>query len=145
MKGLTGHWLYSFCAFVLTAHFYYLFDSNAADLNWITGSYVTVIAVGITLEGMPLLTAFSVFVIAAAYLVTSRHEIGPVALPGTVTVAILVLVTGYLRRNMDVERRLRAKAEEEKSSAEAANRAQMLFLSNINHELRTPLAAIRCA
>jgi len=137
-----GATLYAVCAWTLTAHFYYLFDKNPTDQNWITGSYVTIVAIGITMESMRLLWGYALFVLVAAYIVMTRHAIGPVGLPGTATVVTLVLVSGYLRSRMDVERRLRAKAEADKLASEAAARAQMLFLSNINHELRTPLAAI---
>jgi hypothetical protein len=33
------------CCSIATAHYFYLFDRNHADLNWVVGSYITITAV----------------------------------------------------------------------------------------------------
>jgi signal transduction histidine kinase len=133
---------YGLCACVLMTHYYYLFRHNAGDPNWVAGAYITVLAVGVTVETWPFLLLFGVIVLAGTWLAESHDASNLVALPGTVTVLILINLVGFLRRKGDRERRARLEAEKERAVAEAAGRMRLSFLANMSHELRTPLTSI---
>lgn len=134
--------LYGACACALTLHYYYLYFHNIGDPNWIVGSYITVVAVGVTLDGTALLLAYTVVVLAATLYIAWFDSVSAVALPGSITVLLLINLIGFLRGKADLERRGRISAEVDKATIEAVNRAKMLFLANMSHELRTPLTGI---
>ena len=56
-------WLDSFL-WLLTLHYFYLFDGNQADINWVVGSYITVIAAGACIQTDRRLLAYSTYVLA---------------------------------------------------------------------------------
>jgi signal transduction histidine kinase len=134
--------LYFAAVVVLTAHYFYLFAYNPGDLNWVIGSYITVLAAGSTILDSRRLFAYTVFVLITDYIVVMRTHDDMVALPGMATVLALMNITGFLRRKAETERQLRLEAQAQRQTAESVNRAKMLFLANVNHELRTPLTGI---
>lgn len=128
-------------AFLLTIHYFYLFHHNN-DVNWVVGSYITVMAVGLTLNGLPVFIAYSILVLTSTWFVSLSYPSALIAIPGIVTILILLQIYEFMRRKMGAERQKRIKAEAERSSAEAVSRAKSLFLANMSHELRTPLTSI---
>lgn len=79
-------WL-TVCCCIATAHYFYLFDRNGGDLNWVVGSYITVTAVCAILQTSRSLLVYSLFVAALSGAIIARHRGGPyvVFLPGMLT------------------------------------------------------------
>lgn len=50
---------FSICAWLLTAHYYYLFDRNGGNMPWAVGAYVVVVGVSACLSSRRLLLAYS--------------------------------------------------------------------------------------
>lgn len=75
------------CCIVGTAHYFYLFDRNHGDLNWVVGSYVTVAAVCAILQSARSLLVYSLFVGALSAVMIMREQGGSyvVFLPGILT------------------------------------------------------------
>lgn len=134
--------IFSACIALLTAHYFYLFSRNAQDPNWLIGCFITILAAGVTLETLPVLLAYSVLVLVGTLYVAAQLSLDAVGLPGVVTVLILINLVAALRHRAAREQRLRIAAEAEKTAAIALDRAKMLFLANVNHELRTPLGGV---
>lgn len=80
---VAGVWL-------LTAHYFYLFANNVADINWIVGAFITVSAVSLGLLSRATLLAYSLFVVGLsavmAVLTPALRE--SVLLPGIITVLL---------------------------------------------------------
>lgn len=133
--------LYAICASALTLHFFYLFKHNPGDVNWVVGSYITVVAVGMTLERLSVLIAYTLLVLAAAWYAVAQETV-QVAIPGIITILALLQILAFLRRKADFEKQKRIKVEAERSSIESVSRAKSLFLANMSHELRTPLTSV---
>jgi PAS domain S-box-containing protein len=106
-------------AWLITAHYYYLFYGNAADINWIVGSYVTVVAISFSLFSRAALLSYSVFVILLSLglwvLVPSLSH----------SVFFLGLATILFQANIGLGTRLTAL----KNLADSNERFQMLFNS----------------
>lgn len=133
---------FAICAYALTGHYFYLFNNNPGDINWVVGSYITVVAVGSTLENLSALVAFTGLVIASTSYVALNDSTVVVAAPGMFTILVLLHVVFFLRSKADAERQRRIKVEAERASIEVVSRAKSLFLANMSHELRTPLTSI---
>jgi PAS domain S-box-containing protein len=75
---------------LLTAHYFYLFDQNAGDTNWVVGSFITVTAICLAFMSRASLLAYSAFAAALSLalvieLPALRHS---VFVPGLVTVLL---------------------------------------------------------
>jgi PAS domain S-box-containing protein len=55
--------LFICCAWIITLHYYYLLYGNSGDINWVVGSYITVIAINLCLLSSRALMLYSAFVI----------------------------------------------------------------------------------
>jgi signal transduction histidine kinase len=134
--------LHAACAIALTLHYYYLFANNAGDPNWVIGSYITVVAVGLTLLTLESLVVYAAVVMVAAWRVGTTDPAAAVALPGLVTVLVLLAIVAALRAKADGERQRRIQAEAAGAALAEVSRAKSLFLANVSHELRTPLTSV---
>jgi PAS domain S-box-containing protein len=86
-------WL-AVCCGVATAHYFYLFDRNNADLNWVVGSYIAVTAVCAILQSSRSLLLYSLFA-AALSVAALLHQPGisvVVFLPGILTILLFANV-----------------------------------------------------
>ncbi|HVH42192.1 MAG TPA: ATP-binding protein, partial [Labilithrix sp.] len=98
-RNLDG-WLAACCA-LATAHYFYLFDRNHADLNWVVGSYITVTAVCAILQTSRSLLLYSLFVALLSIAMLLRQ-------PGVSYVVFLPgMLTNLLFANVGLHSRLR--------------------------------------
>ena len=106
-------------AWLITLHYYYLFYYNAGDANWIFGSYITVIAINLSLLSSGSLLAYSVFVVVLSMLmVIAIPSMGAsVFLPGLITIVFQANIG------------LRSRFQLIKNLTESNERFQMLFNS----------------
>ncbi len=81
-----------FAFWILTGHFFYLFAHNAADVNWVLGAYVTVVAVSACFFSATALFSYSIFVVFTALLVSRLfvETVHPIFIPGLITQVFLV-------------------------------------------------------
>lgn len=104
---------------LITLHYYYLFYGNAGDINWVVGSYITVIAVTFCFLSNAALLAYSGFVICLSliliYLIPTLNT--SVFLPGLVTI--------MAQANIGLRSRLKVI----KTLADSNRRFQLLFNS----------------
>lgn len=75
---------------LITAHYWYLLYENQADINWIIGAFITVMAISLGLLSSGSLLAYSIFVMALGLTVfalvpSQRHSI---FLPGLLTILV---------------------------------------------------------
>lgn len=72
---------------ILTLHYFYLFYANQADINWVVGTYVTVIAACACFQTTLALAAFAVWVLALSLLISYEDPqlLRTIYLPGVVT------------------------------------------------------------
>lgn len=82
------------CAWLITAHFFYLFYMNGGDSNWIIGTYITVMAVNLCLLSNSAMIAYSIFVLAISialeFLLPDLRS--TVFLPGLLTLQAQALI-----------------------------------------------------
>lgn len=73
---------------LITAHFFYLFSMNSADVDWVVGSYITVIAIAFCFDSAFSLTVYSVFVfLVSTFMVYELPALtNSVFLPGIFTI-----------------------------------------------------------
>ncbi len=92
--------LYSICVYLLTLHFFYLFYANQGNSNWVTGSFITVLAICYCFFRVLPLLGYSLFVAILAivlvyYLPHLQHS---VFLPGIATVLLQANIGLWARR-----------------------------------------------
>jgi len=113
------HFLFIVASWLITFHYYYLFLKNDGDLNWIIGSYVTVMAVSLLLYSSTALFWYSLFVLTlSGILVSTLPALAKsIYFPGLVTI--------ILQANIG----LRGRHSALLGLAEAHSRFQLLFNS----------------
>src|SRR5207249_11059883 len=87
------------CAWILTAHYFYLFQGNRGQLDWIIGAYVTVLAISQTFLTLRALLAYSLYVtlLGGAMLAILPPLRQTVLLPGLLTFLALVCIGARTR------------------------------------------------
>jgi signal transduction histidine kinase len=132
------------CAWLLTAHYYYLFHGNHGDMPWAVGAYVVVIAVGACLPSRAALLAYSLLTLAlgVAVSVVDRALLHTIFLPGLVTMTLLSNLTLQNRLLLEQERAQRVRVDAARALAEGGVALRDEFISIASHELRTPLSSL---
>ncbi len=105
------------CASLATLHYFYLFYRNRGDINWVVGSYITVIAVCACLETATSFLFYGVYVLllSVSLCLVDQDLFRTVFLPGMMT----LLLFGYFS--------LRARLRLASQNWENAQRLQSLF------------------
>ena len=123
------------CAWILTAHYFYLFQGNRGQLDWIIGAYITVIAISQTFLTLRALLAYSLYValLGGAMLAILPPLRQSVFLAGLMTILALVCIGARTRERLI--RELARKTE--------GLRMRDEFIAIASHELRTPLTSMK--
>lgn len=122
---------FSACYWIATIHYFYLFHENKADINWIVGAYVTVMAVCACFQSSKHLLQYCIFVLCLSLFLAFEDPflLKTIFLPGIFT----ILIFSYL----GLRSRLNLLASQE------ALKSKDEFISIASHELRTPLTSIK--
>ena len=82
------------CCCLVTAHYFYLFDRNEGELNWVVGAYIMVTAVCAIMQTARSLVVYSLFTAALSAVVLVRHPgvAFDVFLPGMLTTLLFANV-----------------------------------------------------
>jgi len=123
------------CAWILTAHYFYLFQGNRGQLDWIIGAYITVMAISQTFLTLRALLAYSLYValLGGAMLAILPPLRQSVFLAGLMTVLALVYIGARTRERLICE--LARKTE--------GLRMRDEFIAIASHELKTPLTSMK--
>jgi signal transduction histidine kinase len=140
------------CCSLATAHYFYLFDRNNADLNWVVGSYITVTAVCAILQTSRTLLLYSLFVASLSVGMLVRHQGGAyvVFLPGMLTSLLFanvglrsrLRILGRLQETNAVAYRELTERKRAEAALVRANRDLESFSYSVAHDLRGPLRGI---
>lgn len=78
------------CVAAVTLHYFYLFYGNKSDINWVVGSYITVITVSACLQSPNLLLAYCglVFCLSVGLTLVDHSLLETIFLPGMMTILI---------------------------------------------------------
>jgi signal transduction histidine kinase len=139
--------VFAACGWLLTIHYYYLFDRNRGEMPWAIGAYVVVFAVGVCLPSRASLLAYSVLTLGLGLAVslTDRALLHTIFLPGLSTMIFLSNLTLHNRIQLEQERVERGRVEAARAVAEERVALRDEFISIASHELRTPLASLQLA
>lgn len=127
--------LFMASTWLITAHYFYLFHGNNGDINWILGTFITVIAINMALPTSASLVWYSVFVLVLSaeisFVIPSLQH--SVFLPGMITIVA--------QANFALHARLKAL----KNLEESNKRFRLLFNSSFEgvfvHDNRKIIAA----
>jgi PAS domain S-box-containing protein len=114
------------CTGAVTLHYFYLFRWNDADINWVVGAYILVIAVSACTTTMAELAAYSGFVLFLSGVLV-RHDpelLRSIFLPGVVTILFFAYVG--LRPRLRLVARSREEAARIQSLFDAVNEGVLL-------------------
>lgn len=137
MARTIGYWL-SAALWLITLHYFYLFYYNHSDINWVVGSYITIVAASSAFFTERALFAYAGFVVGLSCLLAATDPTlaKTVFLPGVLTILGFAYVT--LRTRIRSER-----ARVLYEAAQESIRMRDEFLSIASHELKTPLTNLK--
>lgn len=107
------------CLWLITFHYYYLFYCNSGDINWVIGSYITVIAINFCLLSNKSLLSYSLFVILLSVALTAYLP------PLKISVFLPGMLTIVIQANIGLRSRLKVI----KTLGDSNERFQLLFNS----------------
>ncbi len=137
--------LFTACVWLLTAHYFFLFNGNHGVESWRIGTFITVGAASVAFTSRHALVVYSLFAMVLATAVAVH--LGPVALhtlllPGLATVLLLANLAAHGRPRLEEERLRVVRAQEQRDVAVQANEFKTTLLGLVGHELTTPLQTI---
>ena len=137
IASLSSGWMTSGLWF-LTLHYFYLFYRNETDINWVVGSFITVIAACSCMQTLRSLLEYSGFVIVLSIvlMVLDQTLLHTIFLSGILTLLLFAYI-GLSTRIRLIQNRFLYESSKE------SIRARDEFLSIASHELKTPLTNIK--
>ncbi len=138
---------FSICAWLLTAHYYYLFERNGGAMPWAIGAYFVVVGVSACLSSRRSLLAHSLLtgVLGLAVSLEVRPLLHTIFLPGLATMILMSTLSLHNRLLFERERVARARIDGARATAEAGIALRDEFIAVAGHELRTPLTSLQLA